>query len=122
MEHQRGSAALRFQQEGAKRFSLGLSPLSEACPDTPDAAEDALLARGRTLLFERFNRYYSFKGLHAFKEKFGPRWEPRYLIYQTNATLAPTIYAVLKAHSPGGLRTFLHRDIAVQGGRRWLKT
>jgi phosphatidylglycerol lysyltransferase len=111
MEFLIGSAALHFQQEGAKRFSLGLSPLSEACPDTPDAAEDALLARGRTLLFERFNRYYSFKGLHAFKEKFRPRWEPRYLIYQTNATLAPTIYAILKAHSPGGLRAFLHKDL-----------
>jgi phosphatidylglycerol lysyltransferase len=107
MEFLIGSAALQFRQEGAKQFSLGLSPLSEACPDTPDPAEDALLARGRTLLFERFNRYYSFKGLHAFKEKFSPRWEPRYLIYQTNATLAPTVYAVLKAHSPGGLRTFI---------------
>jgi phosphatidylglycerol lysyltransferase len=107
MEFLIGLAALRLQQEGAHRFSLGLSPLSETCPDTPDPAEDALLARGRTLLFERFNRYYSFKGLHAFKEKFSPRWEPRYLIYQTNATLAPTIYAVLRAHSPGGLRTFV---------------
>jgi phosphatidylglycerol lysyltransferase len=107
MEFLIGSAALLFQGEGATGFSLGLSPLSEACPDTPDPAEDALLARGRSLLFERFNRYYSFKGLHAFKEKFCPQWEPRYLIYQTNATLAPTIYAVLKAHSPGGLRTFV---------------
>lgn len=116
MEFLLASAALLFQREGACVLSLGLSPLSAAdaedCTDaamTAGAEEDELIARGRALLYERFNVFYSFHGLHAFKEKFAPAWEARYLIYPGNAALAPTIYAVLKAHSPGGLWRFLRK-------------
>lgn len=108
MEFLIASAAQTFQREGAQTFSLGLSPLAGS-EGEDDPYEDELLARGRAQLFARGGWFYSFQGLHAFKEKFGPCWEPRYLIYPGNPELAATIYAVLKAHSPGGLRTFLAR-------------
>jgi phosphatidylglycerol lysyltransferase len=103
------SAALLFQKEGAEVLSLGLSPLSPSEDNSIDLAEDEMIARGRALLYERFNYFYSFHGLHAFKEKFAPVWPPRYLIYSSNTDLAHAIYAVVNAHSPGGLWRFLRK-------------
>ena len=37
-------------------------------------------------LFEHGERFYNFKGLRAFKEKFRPDWEPRYLAVAGTAT------------------------------------
>jgi len=34
------------------------------------------------LLFEHLNRFFSFKGLRNYKEKFEPTWEDRFLAYQ----------------------------------------
>lgn len=110
MEFLIASAAQQFQQEGARVMSLGLAPLAAQTPASgdEDAAESATLAHARRLLFERAGRFYAFRGLHAFKEKFGPRWESRYLAYPSAAELIPTILAVLRAHSPrAGLWTFL---------------
>src|SRR3546814_18326675 len=41
------------------------------------------------LLFAHGEQFYNFQGLRAFKEKFAPEWEPRYLV------------------APGGLGPFL---------------
>jgi phosphatidylglycerol lysyltransferase len=61
--------------QGFERFSLGLAPLSgiEGRPLAPNWAKVA------ALLFNHGERFYGFKGLRAYKEKFGPRWEPRYI-------------------------------------------
>lgn len=105
MEFLIASCLLAFQREGGQRVSLGLSPLADASgADGPH--EEDWIARSRGLLFQRFNHFYSFHGLHGFKEKFGPRWEPRYLLYDGTNALPPTLYAVIKAHSPRGLWTF----------------
>ena len=107
MEFVIASALTQFQAEGSEIASLGLSPLSGgACAE---AGETELIVRGRALLYARFNLFYGFKGLHAFKEKFGPRWEARYLIYPGDTALAATVLAVIRAHSPRGLRTFIRR-------------
>ena len=99
------SCLLTFQREGARRVSLGLSPLAGSS-EGDDPHEEEWIARSRDLLFQRFNHFYSFKGLHGFKEKFGPHWEPRYLLYDGANALPATLYAVIRAHSPRGLWTF----------------
>lgn len=63
------------------QFNLGMAPLSgmarrEAAP---------VWDRVGGALFEHGERFYNFKGLRAFKSKFHPRWEPRYLAV-TNGT------------------------------------
>ncbi|MEO7240952.1 MAG: bifunctional lysylphosphatidylglycerol flippase/synthetase MprF [Sphingomicrobium sp.] len=60
---------------GFARFSLGMTPLAglTARPLAPHWAQI-----GATV-YRRGNRYYGFSGLRAFKEKFRPRWESRYV-------------------------------------------
>lgn len=64
-----------YQGLGVERFGLGMAPLS-------GMAEHELASRwhrfGR-LLFGHGERFYHFRGLRSFKEKFDPVWEPRYL-------------------------------------------
>ena len=61
--------------EGYSRFSLGIAPLA--------GIEGRRLApawaRAATLLFRHGERFYGFRGLRAYKDKFAPRWEPRYV-------------------------------------------
>lgn len=66
---------LHFQAQGFRRFGLGMAPLS-------GMAEHPLAPRwhrfGR-LVFGHGEHFYNFQGLRAFKEKFSPVWEARYL-------------------------------------------
>jgi phosphatidylglycerol lysyltransferase len=66
---------LHFQAQGYKRFGLGMAPLS-------GMAEHPLAPRWHRmghLLFSHGENFYNFQGLRAFKEKFDPQWEARYL-------------------------------------------
>jgi phosphatidylglycerol lysyltransferase len=60
---------------GYRWFSLGMAPLS--------GFEQHRLAplwnRLGALLFRHGEHFYNFQGLRAFKDKFDPVWEPRYL-------------------------------------------
>jgi len=61
--------------QGYRWFSLGMAPLS--------GFEHHRLAplwnRLGALLFRHGEQFYNFQGLRAFKQKFDPVWEPRYL-------------------------------------------
>jgi phosphatidylglycerol lysyltransferase len=57
-------------------------------------SDDLAVERALHYIYEHVNRFYNFKGLHAFKDKFHPRWEPRYLIYPGPAAL-PAVAAAL---------------------------
>jgi len=53
--------------------------------------------RALHFLYEHLNQFYNFKGLHTFKEKFRPRWFPRYLIYPDRASLPTVALAIIRA-------------------------
>lgn len=64
-----------LKEAGYERFNLGMAPLSGMIRREAAPVWDQL---GGTL-FEHGERFYNFKGLRAFKSKFQPRWEARYL-------------------------------------------
>jgi phosphatidylglycerol lysyltransferase len=66
---------LYFKAQGFQRFALGLAPLSglETHPLAP------VWHRFGHLIYNRGERFYNFRGLREFKDKFDPVWEPRYL-------------------------------------------
>lgn len=63
------------RRQGYERFSLGMAPLS--------GLESRALAprwsRWASLVYMHGESMYNFRGLRAYKEKFHPQWEPRYL-------------------------------------------
>ncbi|HEY5984652.1 MAG TPA: phosphatidylglycerol lysyltransferase domain-containing protein, partial [Anaerolineales bacterium] len=93
---------------GYRRFNLGLSALS----GVGEHREDPSVERVLHYIYEHVNRFYNFKGLHTFKEKFQPEWSPRYLIYPGAASLAPAFLALAQADSGSAqllLRGFLRK-------------
>lgn len=81
--------------QGYETFSLGQSALSNVGQN----ADDPRLEKFLHYLYENFNRFYNFKGLHNFKEKFSPRWEPRYLVYHGAASLPTIVAAFIRLNS-----------------------
>jgi phosphatidylglycerol lysyltransferase len=88
--------------EGYRWFGLGMAPLSgfERSPMAP------LWNRLGAFIFEHVDGLYNFRGLRAFKEKFHPVWEPRYLVYRGGLRL-PQILADVSALIAGGYRKIL---------------
>ncbi|MBZ7921066.1 bifunctional lysylphosphatidylglycerol flippase/synthetase MprF [Ensifer adhaerens] len=65
-----------LKAEGFRAFNLGMAPLSGMSTRQIAPVWDRA---GRTF-FEHGERFYNFKGLRAFKSKFHPQWQPRYLV------------------------------------------
>jgi len=92
------------KEQGYDTFNLGLSALA----GVGDEPGDPAVERALHYVYEHINQFYNFKGLHAFKEKFGPSWSPRYLIYPGAASLPAVVFAMLQADSaePALVRLF----------------
>ncbi|MBT9371972.1 bifunctional lysylphosphatidylglycerol flippase/synthetase MprF [Rhizobium sp. CSW-27] len=64
-----------LKNAGYSTFNLGMAPLSGMSKREVAPVWDRI---GGTL-FEHGERFYNFKGLRAFKSKFHPHWQPRYM-------------------------------------------
>ncbi|XAZ22804.1 bifunctional lysylphosphatidylglycerol flippase/synthetase MprF [Sinorhizobium sp. B11] len=64
-----------LRAQGFTHFNLGMAPLSGMSKREVAPVWDRI---GGTV-FEHGERFYNFKGLRAFKSKFHPHWQPRYL-------------------------------------------
>ena len=73
------------RDQGYQWFNLGMSPLSgfEKHPLAP------LWHKIGNVVFKYGDNFYNFEGLHAYKEKFDPLWQPRYLA--APALAAPSV-------------------------------
>ncbi|MFC3127064.1 bifunctional lysylphosphatidylglycerol flippase/synthetase MprF [Pseudoroseomonas globiformis] len=90
---------LRAKEQGYAFFDLGMAPLSGLAAHRLAP----VWYRLGGLVFRRGERFYNFRGLRAFKEKFEPVWEPRYLC--TPGGLDPwVVLADVAALQSGGLR------------------
>lgn len=69
---------LDLHERGFRWFSEGLAPFA-GVGESPDSSIEE---RAVHELFERLNRLFSYRGLRAYKEKFEPEWEDRFLIYK----------------------------------------
>lgn len=66
------------KESGYNWCSLGMSPLANVGISKYESPYEKI---GR-FVFEYGHLFYKFKGLHEFKNKYGPQWESRYLVYQ----------------------------------------
>jgi phosphatidylglycerol lysyltransferase len=92
------------RQEGYEYMSLGMAPLS--------GLEGRRLAplwhKLGDALFDHGERFYNFRGLYEFKEKFAPEWEPRYLAVKSARHL-PRALGDVTSLIGGGLKGVLAR-------------
>lgn len=73
-----------LRYEGWQEFDLGLAPLS--------GLEDGRVGeRGLHILYEYSDRWFSFRGLRKFKEKFKPSWQPIHLAYTGTLSRLPAV-------------------------------
>jgi phosphatidylglycerol lysyltransferase len=92
------------QEQGYRRFALGMAPLS----GFEDSAVASLWNRMGAFLYEHGEAIYNFQGLRAYKEKFNPTWEPHYLAYPGGLRL-PRIMADVSALVAGGYREIFRK-------------
>ena len=87
------------REQGYDWFNLGVAPLSgiEESPVAP------LWSKVGRFVYGHGETFYNFKGLRAYKEKFHPEWDPRYLAYPGGLAL-PRILADVSALIAGGYR------------------
>ncbi|MCK7500296.1 MAG: phosphatidylglycerol lysyltransferase domain-containing protein [Comamonadaceae bacterium] len=85
-------------REGYGRFNLGMAPLAglEAHALAP------LWHRLGNVIYRHGEHFYNFQGLRAFKEKFEPQWQPRYLAGPGGVAL-PGVLLDVAALIGGGL-------------------
>jgi phosphatidylglycerol lysyltransferase len=87
------------KQQGYRWFALGMAPLS----GFEQSAIASLWNRVGVFVYEHGESLYNFRGLRAYKEKFSPIWEPRYLACPGGLRL-PKILADVSALVAGGYR------------------
>jgi phosphatidylglycerol lysyltransferase len=87
------------KQQGYRWFALGMAPLS----GFEHSAVASLWNRLGVFVYEHGESLYNFQGLRAYKEKFNPVWEPRYLACPGGLRL-PRILADVSALVAGGYR------------------
>ncbi len=92
------------KQEGYRWFNLGMAPLS----GLQNRRAAPLWSRLGAMLFGRGERFYNFRGLHKYKDKFDPVWEPRYLAVPNGIAL-PLVFANVASLISGGLSGMVRR-------------
>jgi lysylphosphatidylglycerol synthetase-like protein (DUF2156 family) len=96
MEFLIASAALRFQDEGARWLSLSGAPLARLeRGEQPSGLQNLLDESGRAL-----EPIYGFRSLLAFKAKFQPEYRPLYMAYLDSAALPAIATAIGRAYLP----------------------
>ena len=96
------SMFLHYQDAGYDRFSLGLCALS----GLRKQGRSPRVEKSLDLLSTYLDRFYGFQGLRAYKAKFQPDWEPRYLIYPSHRELPDVLLGLVRADSGDRLFNF----------------
>jgi phosphatidylglycerol lysyltransferase len=92
------------QAQGYRWFNLGMAPLA----GLQNRRQAPLWNRFGALVFGRGERFYNFRGLQQYKDKFDPEWEPRYMAVPGGIAL-PMILANVASLISGGLSGVVRR-------------
>lgn len=90
--------------EGYRWFNLGMAPLA----GLHSRRHAPLWNRFGAMVFGRGERFYNFRGLQRYKQKFDPQWEPRYMAVPRGIAL-PVILANVASLIAGGLGGVVRR-------------
>ncbi|GBE11840.1 phosphatidylglycerol lysyltransferase [bacterium BMS3Bbin14] len=85
------------QEQQFQWFNLGMAPLA----GMTDHRLAPLWNRVGAFVFRHGEHFYNFNGLRSYKEKFKPRWEPRYLAAPGRVKLLPILSDVAVIISGG---------------------
>lgn len=88
-----------FRSRGLTGMNLGLAPLA-------NVEAGGLTGIALRQLYERGGRAFNFQGLRAFKDKWKPEWQPRYLCYRSEVQLPALALAVTRAGELSGQLPF----------------
>jgi phosphatidylglycerol lysyltransferase len=91
------------KEQGYQWFALGMAPLS----GFEHSPVGSLWSRLGSFLYKHGERVYNFQGLRAYKEKFSPVWEARYLAYPGGINLPRILIDIAGLVSGGYRRIFL---------------
>ncbi|URR35945.1 phosphatidylglycerol lysyltransferase domain-containing protein [Thermosynechococcus sp. HN-54] len=84
-------------------FSFSLAPLA----GVGESVHSRRVEKALCYLSKHLNQFYNFQGLHRFKQKFNPTWEPRYLIYPSWSALPDVVVGLVRADSGDRLLDYL---------------
>ena len=92
------------KEQGYQRFNLGMAPLSGLTP----RRLSPFWHKAGNLIYSHGEQFYGFEGLRAFKDKFRPAWEPRYVICPNGLSAAFALISIsrLIARGPAQSREF----------------
>ena len=80
------------KENGFEYFNLGLAPLA----DVGISKHAFLREQVAYQIFVYGNKFYSFRGLKKFKDKYATKWEDRYLAYKKGSSVIITIIQLMK--------------------------
>ncbi|RYX86003.1 bifunctional lysylphosphatidylglycerol flippase/synthetase MprF [bacterium] len=100
------------KSRGYDTFNLGPSPFA----GVGEHDEDPAIERALNGIYEHMNRFYNFKGLHAFKQKFRPIWRPLYLTWDGKGGLPLVAAAIIRADS--GQDGWFDFVMSLRGGKK----
>lgn len=76
-------------------FSLGLAPLADSLEEVDSRS---LLEKIAFRIGKKCTLIYNYDSLFRFKDKFNPRWDPRYLVVPGNTSLPRVLYSIYIVH------------------------
>jgi phosphatidylglycerol lysyltransferase len=90
-------------EAGYSRVNLGMAPLAGLSGDPRSPAHlTPFWHRAGSFIYGRGEPFYHFRGLRAYKSKFSPVWEPRYLACP-NGIVLPRVLANVATLIAGGV-------------------
>ena len=87
------------KSQGYKWFNFGMAPLS----GLEDRQLAPLWSQAGAFLFRHGEHFYNFQGLHEYKDKFAPVWQPKYIACPRGLML-PRILTNVAALVSGGIK------------------